>query len=63
VPSSKPRPDGRLVEARLVRLAPDIVEAALVGRTDQALILEQVDRPLPPSWAEQRPHVFSAFTP
>jgi hypothetical protein len=42
VPSSKPRPDGRLVEARLVRLAPDIVEAALVGRTDQALVLEQL---------------------
>ena len=48
---------------RLALLAPDVVEAILAGRTDQALILEQLERPLPPSWEEQRPRVFSAFTP
>jgi len=48
---------------RLALLAPDIVEAIVVERTDQALILEQLERPLPPSWEEQRPRVFSAFTP
>jgi hypothetical protein len=39
---------------RLALLAPDIVEAILAGRTDQALMLEQLDRPLPASWEEQR---------
>ena len=39
---------------RLALLAPDIVEAILTGRTDQGMVLEQLERPLPASWAEQR---------
>jgi hypothetical protein len=39
---------------RLALLAPDIVEAILAGRTDQALLLENLERPLPASWTEQR---------
>jgi hypothetical protein len=38
---------------RLALLAPDIVEAILAGRTDQALMLEQLEKPLPGSWEEQ----------
>jgi hypothetical protein len=41
---------------RLALLAPDIVEAILAGKTDQALMLEELERPLPASWAEQREH-------
>ena len=48
---------------RLALLAPDIVEAILAGRTDQALMLEQLERPLPASWEEQRPRVLGGFTP
>ena len=39
---------------RLALLAPDIVEAILAGRTDQGMILEQLERPLPARWEEQR---------
>jgi hypothetical protein len=39
---------------RLALLAPDIIEAILAGRTDQALMLEQLERPLPATWEEQR---------
>ena len=39
---------------RLALLAPDIVEAILAGRTDQSLMLEKLERPLPASWEEQR---------
>jgi hypothetical protein len=39
---------------RLALLAPDITEAILAGRTNQALMLEKLERPLPSSWAEQR---------
>ena len=35
---------------RLALLAPDIVEAILAGKTDQALMLEQLERPLPADW-------------
>ena len=45
---------------RLALLAPDIIGAILTGRSDQAPILEQLERPLPASWAEQRLLVFSA---
>jgi hypothetical protein len=38
---------------RLALLAPDIVEAILEGRADQALILGEFERPLPASWEEQ----------
>jgi hypothetical protein len=47
----------------LALLALDIVEAILAGRTDQGMILEQLERPLPASWTEQHQlllgHVFS----
>jgi len=39
---------------RLALLAPDIVEAVLGGQADHGPILEQLERPLPPSWDEQR---------
>ena len=42
---------------RLALLAPDIVEAILVGRTDQTLMLEKLERPLPASWMEQRARI------
>ena len=38
---------------RLALLAPDIIEAILAGQTDQALMLEQLERPLAASWDEQ----------
>jgi hypothetical protein len=34
-------------------LAPDFVDAILAGRTDQALMLEKLERPLPACWEEQ----------
>jgi hypothetical protein len=39
---------------RLALLAPDIVEMIIEGRSDQVLVLEQLERPLPVSWEEQR---------
>ena len=39
---------------RLAALAPDIVEAILAGTTHQGMVLEQLERPLPASWEEQR---------
>ena len=39
---------------RLALLAPDIVEAILGGWADQRVMLEQLDRPLPVGWEEQR---------
>jgi len=39
---------------RLVLLAPDIIDAILAGITDQPLLLEQLERPLPASRKEQR---------
>jgi hypothetical protein len=47
---------------RLALLAPDIVEAILQGRTDQALMLQSLERPLPASWGEQRQRALSART-
>ncbi len=38
---------------RLALLAPDVVEAMLAGRMDQALILEKLERRLPACWREQ----------
>jgi hypothetical protein len=43
---------------RLALLAPDLVEAILAGQTDQSLVLEQLERPLPASWEEQRQTLF-----
>jgi len=39
---------------RLALLAPDVIETILVGRTDTALKLDGLERPLPASWEEQR---------
>ena len=39
---------------RLSLLAPDIVEAILASKTDQALVLEKLGRRLPASWERQR---------
>ena len=39
---------------RLALLAPDIVDTILEGRSDQALMLERLERPLPACWVEQR---------
>jgi hypothetical protein len=46
---------------RLALLAPDLVEAILRGKADQALMLERLERPLPASWEEQRGRVLSTF--
>jgi hypothetical protein len=45
---------------RLAMLAPNIVEAMTEGRTDQALMLARLERPLPEVWEEQRLLVCSA---
>jgi hypothetical protein len=37
---------------RLALLAPDIIEMILEGRSDQALMLEQLERPLPANWED-----------
>ena len=44
---------------RLALLAPDIVDSILAGRTDQVLLLEQLEQPLPAGWEEQR-HLISS---
>ena len=41
---------------RLELLAPDIVDAILAGETDQGMMLEQLERPLPVGWDEQLRH-------
>jgi hypothetical protein len=41
---------------RLALLSPDIVDAILAGRADQALMLERLERPLPANWEEQLRH-------
>jgi ParB-like chromosome segregation protein Spo0J len=38
---------------RLALLAPDIVQAILEGRADQALIRGEFERPLPARWKKQ----------
>ena len=39
---------------RLALLAPDIIETLLAVRTDQGMMLKQLERPPPASWEEQR---------
>ena len=39
---------------RLALLAPEIVDAILAGTTDQGMMLERLERPLPMSWEKQR---------
>jgi hypothetical protein len=42
----------------ILRLAaPDIPEATLAGRADQSLMLDQLELPLPASWAEQHARI------
>jgi hypothetical protein len=48
---------------RLALLAPDMVEAILAGSTDQVLMLEQLEQPLPASWEQQRGRVLSTLKP
>ena len=47
---------------RLPTLAPDIVEAILAGSTDQGIMLEKLERPLPASWEEQRARILESKT-
>jgi hypothetical protein len=47
---------------RLAMLAPDIVEGIFAGSTDQALVLERLERPLPASWVEQRARILEPKT-
>jgi hypothetical protein len=47
---------------RLALLAPDIVASILAGQTDETLMLERLERPLPASWEEQRGCLLSART-
>jgi hypothetical protein len=39
---------------RLALLAPDIIEAISEGKADHGIMLQQLERPLPASWEEQR---------
>ena len=43
-------------------LAPDVVEEILAGTTNQGMVLEHLERPLPASWEEQRGRLLSART-
>jgi hypothetical protein len=47
---------------RLALLAPDLVESIVAGKTDQALMLETLERPLPASWVEQRARILEPKT-
>jgi hypothetical protein len=47
---------------RLALLAPDIVETILAGSTDQGIMLEQLERPLPASWVVQRARILESET-
>jgi hypothetical protein len=45
---------------RLALLAPDIFDAILAGRGAQSILLDQLERPLPATWDEQRRLVSTA---
>jgi hypothetical protein len=47
---------------RLVLLAPDLVDEILAGTTNQGIVLEQLERPVPASWEEQRGCLLSTRT-
>jgi hypothetical protein len=47
---------------RLALLAPDIIEAILPGRTNESVMLERLERPLPASWLEQRARIRESKT-
>lgn len=64
--SRRPRNINKSYVSRILRLAllaPDLVEAILSGRTDQALMLDRLERPLPASSEEQRGRVLRTFNP
>ena len=44
---------------RLGLLAPSIVEEILEGRSEQQLILERLERPLPACWHQQRQTLYN----
>ena len=47
---------------RLALLAPDIVETILAGRTDHAMVLERLERPIPMEWEGQKAIMIAAET-
>ena len=47
---------------RLALLAPDVVEEILAGTTNQGMVLEHLERPLPASWVEQRARILEPKT-
>jgi hypothetical protein len=47
---------------RLALLAPGIVEEILDGHADHPLMLEQLERPLPASWSDQRARILDPKT-
>ena len=46
---------------RLALLAPDIVDDILTGRADQGVMLEQLERPMPANWDEQRARILEPW--
>ena len=48
---------------RLALLAPDIIDAILAGRKAQSIMLDQLERPLPTSWEQQRAAVLAPERP
>ena len=48
---------------RLALLAPDIADSILAGRTDQLLLPERLEQPLPASWDEQRGELLKMSLP
>ena len=46
----------------LALLAPEVVETILAGRTDHALMLGSLERPLPASWEEQQEQIVWTLT-
>jgi hypothetical protein len=40
--------------ARLAMLAPDLIEAILAGTLNQSIILDRLEKGVPPEWEEQR---------
>ena len=46
---------------RLALLAPDIVDDIFTGRADQGVMLEQLERPMPANWDEQRTRILEPW--
>jgi hypothetical protein len=72
VPASKPHPDDTLLKALArawrwqrmldagVYTSVSEIEEIIAGRTDQSVMLETLERPLPAGWEEQRRKIFPA---